>query len=42
MYNFSKFCFKFGKVDMLKKHIKLTKMTWSQLANVAIVIDTAR
>ena len=41
--DFSKFCFKFGNLDILKEHIKLiSKLTWSQLANVAIVIDIAK
>ena len=45
MYDFSKFCFKLDKADahMLKSRYKLiSKMTWSQPANVAIIIDIAR
>ena len=45
MYDFSKFCFKphKGDADILKSTYKLiSKMTWSQLANVAVMIDTVR
>ena len=46
MYDFSKFYFKLDKVDadILKKNAYklISKITWSQLASVANIIDIAR